>query len=252
MVKQKSRLWGTKHIFFLVALLLFTITLVDAQPPAQTLQAFAEGYFIEIPEQGFLQADRDYTFHFHAFNISDGIEILNATAACQMDLYNHHSELIFTNHDLTFNDTIEAWEVLVRGGNFTELGAYDYLVHCNNTVLGGAVAVEFEVTADGRVREAFPHQFFVILLGLVFIILGLAKERYKMFKSIGSLMFMVMGLITLFPGYGFINWTTLLGKVLGFSLIALGFYFLIEDGFGRGTEQEERYSQEDEDEERFV
>ena len=51
---------------------------------------------------------------------------------------------------------------------------------------------------------------------------------------------MIMGVITIYPGYSFINYTTLLGKGLGFILIGLGFYFLIEDSFSR-NKQEDRF-----------
>ncbi len=53
----------------------------------------------------------------------------------------------------------------------------------------------------------------------------------------GSMVIIVMGIITLFPGYSFINWTTLLGKALGFGLIGVGAYFLIDDAFSRDEQE---------------
>ncbi len=55
---------------------------------------------------------------------------------------------------------------------------------------------------------------------------------------------MVSGVLTLFPGYGFINHSTLMGQLLGTIGIGLGFYFMIEDSFSK-DEQDEWYTQEE-------
>ncbi len=98
------------------------------------------------------------------------------------------------------------------------------------------------ITADGKKFQQFPQQFAVIFLAFLLVAFGLVKERLRLFKHVGGILMMIMGVLTLFPGYSFINWTTLLGKTLAFSLIGLGFYFLIEDSFSR-DDQEERFSQ---------
>ena len=56
-----------------------------------------------------------------------------------------------------------------------------------------------------------------------------------------------MGVITIYPGYSFINHTTLLGKALGFILVGLGFYFLIEDSFSRNKQEDSFDAENDED-----
>ena len=64
------------------------------------------------------------------------------------------------------------------------------------------------------------------------------------------MMILVLGVITLWPGYAFINFSTLLGKVVGFSSIGLGFYFMLEDSFSR-EKQTEYYEAEVEEDGRF-
>ena len=67
---------------------------------------------------------------------------------------------------------------------------------------------------------------------------GFVTERLRMFKHLGSILLIIVGIITLYPGYNFINYSTLLGKALGFILIGLGFYFWIEDSFSRDKQEE--------------
>ena len=83
----------------------------------------------------------------------------------------------------------------------------------------------------------------MIALGIILIMFGLLNERYTFLKMMGSFILMVMGVLTLFPGYNNISHTTLFGLVLGSTLIGIGFWFLIEDAFSR-TKQQERFGQD--------
>ena len=62
---------------------------------------------------------------------------------------------------------------------------------------------------------------------------------------------MIMGTLTLFPGYNFINHTNLFGLSLGTILIAMGFYFLVEDSFSRKGQQEGFGQPQGQEEEEF-
>ncbi len=90
--------------------------------------------------------------------------------------------------------------------------------------------------------KVFPIEFSIIFFALVLIIFGLSKERYRVLQVTGGLIWMIMGILTLFPGYNLINWTTLTGKVLGFILIGIGFYISVEPAFSR-DEQNEYFEQ---------
>ena len=170
----------------------------------------------------------------------------NGDVNCNITILKPNGELMIDNVNMTFNNTFR--NVTVTFNVNDQLGFAKGIQGCANTTNGGVDTFDIAITADGKPYRTFPHQFSVILLGFLFIILGILNERLRMFKYIGSLVFMVMGVLTLFPGYSFINWTTLMGKVLGFGLIGLGFFFLIEDSFSRG-EQDERFTQDDVDEE---
>ena len=130
--------------------------------------------------------------------------------------------------------------------NTNQFGIYQVSGYGDELGIEQGWAYTFYVTADGKPFQQFPQQFYIVSLGLILIFLSFFFERLRMFKHLGSIVLMVMGVLTLSPGYSFINWTTLFGKTIGFSFIGLGFYFLIEDSFSRGK-QDNRYTQEVED-----
>ena len=229
-------------IFFI--LLVLTVSFVSAQPPFPSQVLFDEGFIIEFSQVDNYQFGRDLLFNAHVFNISNGVRILNASTDCNFHLFDTIGIHIINQNPMPFDSVGLDWELSILRGNFTRLGSYSYLVVCNNSAanLGGFVTVGFEVTPDGKPSDVFPVEFSIILFALVLIIFGLTKERYRILQIIGGMIWIVIGVITLFPGYNLINWTTLTGKLLGFSLIGLGFYFLIENSFSR-DEQDAYFTQ---------
>lgn len=167
---------------------------------------------------------------------------------CNITITKPDGSIMIHDVNMTFNTTFR--NVTVPFTRNDQLGFARAIQGCANATNGGVDTFDIAITADGKPYRIFPQQFFVIILGFIFIVLGFAKERLRLFKSLGAVIFMIMGVITLWPGYSFINWTTLMGLSLGSILIGLGFYFLIEDSFARGK-QDERFTQEGEDDERF-
>lgn len=163
---------------------------------------------------------------------------------------------VFSPDDITLLDGIQATQSPnLAFHNFTlnstqasSLGEYSVGGFCKDGSVTQVIDFNFDVTADGKEFQAFPNQFAVILLAFLLITFGLLNQRYTLLKQMGSLILMVMGVLTLFPGYNFINHTTLFGLALGSSLIGIGFWFLIEDAFSR-TKQRERFGQDQGDEE---
>ncbi len=158
---------------------------------------------------------------------------------------------IFAPDQSTLLDAVTATQAASLGSfNFTltadqtkQLGEYSVGGFCLDGSVTNIVDFTFDVTADGQPFNVFPSEFSVILFSFLLIALGLFQERLRMFKHIGSILMMVMGVLTLFPGYSFTNWTTLQGLGLGTVLIGLGFYWLIEDNFSR-EEQDDSFEQE--------
>ena len=165
--------------------------------------------------------------------------ILNATQVNISTVTHPNQTLIIINSPMskngkTFNYTFCDTSVL---GEYV----YDYYDNQGNTYVN-----DFDVTADGKERKDFPMQFSFIIFSVLMIIFGLTGERRNIFKTLGGIFMMVMGVITLYPGYGFINWSNLQGLAMGSVLLGLGFYFAIEDIFRttREMDGEEGFEEE--------
>lgn len=181
------------------------------------------------------------------FKQGEDISLIQTCASCTFNnitsVLSPISRELIGNFEMTRTGSI--YNFTLSSGNITAMG--EYLVNGIGD-LGGTNTVwnyNFFITADGNPFEAFPNQFAVILLGFILIMFGLFKERFNLLKHMGAIMLMIMGVLTLYPGYNFINHTTLFGLALGSILVGIGFYFLIEDSFSRG-EQEKTYDQEEE------
>ncbi len=163
---------------------------------------------------------------------------------CNISLVSPNGEILINNELMTNNNSFRNITITQEQNN--QLGFVTGFESCNNVTNAGLDTFTIAITGDGNPYRDFPHQFVVIIFGLILVFVGLINERFNMFKSIGSMILMVMGVLTLFPGYSFINYSTLMGKALGFGLIGLGFWFLIEDSFSR-NKQQERFGQPQED-----
>ncbi|KKM68572.1 hypothetical protein LCGC14_1459470 [marine sediment metagenome] len=172
-----------------------------------------------------------------------------SAAQCNVSVFSPTEIVLLDGIEATQSTSLAFHNITLNSTQTSQLGTYRVGGFCKDGSVTQLIDFDFDITANGEPFQEFPTAFVIIILGIVFIILGLFKERFRLFKHIGAIILMVMGVITLFPGYSFINWTTLTGRVMGFSLILLGFYFLIEDSFSR-DEQDQRFEQgggEDED-----
>lgn len=188
-------------------------------------------------------AQEDPTFQFNKeFDLkrpcSDSGFFCDSTYQCNITLIYPDGNLLVNNQIMT--NQVSFRNITILQPNNKQLGIIKGIESCNNVTLAGLNTFDVIITANGKKFQAFPNEFFIIILGLVMIGAGFVTERLRLFKHLGGILLMISGVITLFPGYNFINYSTLLGKSLGAILIGLGFYFLIEDSFSR-DKQEEAY-----------
>lgn len=85
---------------------------------------------------------------------------------------------------------------------------------------------------------AIPTELFILGAGYVLLFAGLAIERARMMKFMAAMLIFAMGIYTLFPGYGGINHSNLVGLSLGTISIGLGFWFLVEDAMSHDRQVE--------------
>lgn len=228
-------------LIFLFLFLLVLTPMVVAQPPQATpvIINLEAGLAIDFPKITEIRQNQDFEFHFHVFNATTGLIVDNATTNCSFELFNNGGTSTVFNDNINFED--HRWQIIVLGGNFTRLGGYSWLVSCAGG-LGGFTSAPLIVTADGFEAEPFPIQLSLIVLAFLLVGVGLTADRLRLMKHAGSILLMIMGVLTLWPGYSFINYSTLTGLALGTVLIGVGFYFLIEDAFSR-DEQAEYFEQ---------
>ncbi|KKN65959.1 hypothetical protein LCGC14_0476620 [marine sediment metagenome] len=165
-----------------------------------------------------------------------------STAQCNVSIFSPTELLILNGTQATQSDNLAFYNLTLNSSLTTELGEYRVGGFCKDGSVTQVVDFTFDITADGRAFQAFPNQFVFIALAFILIIFGLSNDRLNLLKHMGSIILMVMGVLTLFPGYNFINHSNLFGLSLGTVLIGIGFYFLIEDSFSR-EKQEERFNQ---------
>ncbi len=160
------------------------------------------------------------------------------TFVCNITIVKPDGALMVENQAMTNQSSY--FNITIDQGDNNQLGNANAIMSCNNVTTGGPETFIIEITGDGKPFRVFPTQFVGIIFAFFMITIGLVMDRLRMFKHVGSMLAMVMGVITLFPGYNFINHSTLFGLSLGIILIGSGFYFLIEDSFSR-DKQEDKY-----------
>ena len=161
---------------------------------------------------------------------------------CNLTLIYPDGNLMIDNKNMTFSGSFRNFTINYTQNN--QLGLHPAIMECSNGTDAGIDTFQVVITADGKEFQVFPTQIIIIFFGFALIGVGFISERLRMFKHLGSILIIIMGVLTLYPGYSFINWTTLMGKGFGFTLCGIGFYFLIEGAFSR-EKQVETYQQDD-------
>ncbi len=165
----------------------------------------------------------------------------SASTECNVSVFAPDETVLLDAVMATSAPSLGYFNITLNETQTTQFGEYRAAGFCKDGSVTNVVDFVFDITADGKPFNTFPHQFSIIFFSFLFVALGLHLERLTLFKYLGSIIMMIMGVMTLYPGYSFINWTNLLGLSLGSALIGLGFYFMIEDSFSR-DEQAEYYT----------
>lgn len=164
-------------ILIILCMMLF-LNFISAVPPVTTVSQFSEGFVVEYPAMEYLKQGTDFDFHFHVFNISNGVN-LNSGITCFMHIYNSSGNHIYEGFD---NVTSHTFDYSFKpNGLFNEPGLFYYIVQCNNSALGGYTEHAFEVIPTGNsfdISNAVLYGFILALIGmfLFFSINGIKKS----------------------------------------------------------------------------
>lgn len=165
----------------------------------------------------------------------------SSSAVCNVTILYPNGNYLVNNQRMTNSGSVHNYSITEVQNN--KLGFEKGIMSCTDGTYSGADTFDIAITGDGNPYRDFPNQFVFIIVGFVLAGIGFVSERLRLFKHAGGIILVVMGVLTLWPGYNFINWTTLVGKLIGFILIGLGFYTWIEDSFSR-NKQEEHFEKE--------
>ena len=170
----------------------------------------------------------------------------SAAAVCNVTIIYPDGSILTNNQQMTNQNSFH--NVTLTNFNISQLGIMPTIVVCDDP--GGAVnasgkdTFEIEVTGDGFKPNVFPIEFSIFILGFILIATGKFKEDLGFFVTFGGMILMVIGVVTLYPGYSGLNYSTLQGQVVGIGGAGVGFYFMIERFFSR-DKQVDHFDQED-------
>lgn len=140
---------------------------------------------------------------------------------CNVTQINPDGELIVqgVNAVKNYND----YNVSLSGN--TKFGVYTLDIICNNGTANQLDTYYYEVTADGNPFRSLPQVLAIALFGLLLLIgTNIYKVDMKtdIFKIFGAMLLIIAGIITLYPGFNYINYSNLEGLGLGVILIGVG------------------------------
>ncbi len=221
MIQRKKETKGNIHLVFTKFVFLFLFLLV--LPVSSAAVQDSEELSVAFNTQFDLKRACAVNGFFCGSNV-----------VCNISLIYPDGNILIDNKVMTSTSTYQ--NITISQAQNNQLGYVQVMQSCNNVTDADTDTFKIAITGDGNPPQDFPTQFTIIILGFLLIGAGMVNERLRLFKHGGAILILVMGVITLYPGYSFINWSTLMGKALGFIFIGLGFYFLIEDSFSRNIQ----------------
>ena len=193
-----------KRELFLILLIGFLFlslsTFVIAIPPVQTtIQDSTNGLIIEYIKDDNIKVNETFEYHFHVYNISNGVLLNSDTISCTGHMYDAKGMNQISMFAESFGEE-DSFYFNVSAGNFTNLGLFSYQVHCNDSVKGGFVSDSISVTPTGE--EATETEAIVgvglilgmILLAFLFAFFGFKFAESEIMFPI-AIFFMVLSLI---------------------------------------------------------
>lgn len=198
-------------LVYSIILLLLLMPFVSAD--VETLGCFQQSTSIQLK-----QISANGTFN----NVTSVVQPNSNKILGQVSMTKIGSEY---NYTLSSNSTRSMGEYIVNG-----LGDIDGV----NTIWN----YNLFVTADGKCPENIPSQLIILIIGFILTFFGLYVPRLKIITIFGAILCIIMGVLTLYPGYSYVNNTTLFGLTLGVISIGTGFYFLLHDFFSSGGQKE--------------
>ncbi len=164
-----------KKGIMLLFLFVLSLTFIQAQPPFEQSLNLDKGIQLEIPIIESIEQGKDFKFHVHTHNVSDGLLIPQSEILyCSFHLYNTANGGHLIEDNMTADSNGIDWEYEVAGGNFSEIGQYAIVIYCEvEDEIGGFFEFGFDVTKNGKmfyIAEAILYlilSFGILLLSCI-------------------------------------------------------------------------------------
>lgn len=175
----------TPIVFFI--LLLCMASLVCAVKITQVSTSTA-GYELIYPKYFAVEQNKEFNLHVHLFNSSNGVVITNSSASCYVHLYNHNGAHTLED-EMGFDSNGQEFKYDIAAGNFSKLGEHSYIMWCNDSMHGGFISGNFEVTPTGKESDtdttaSLAAVIFIIFISLLLFYLGANIETEEKILSL--------------------------------------------------------------------
>lgn len=207
----------TSKIYFILLLALFILGINIGMASAIDQQ--------DIVGYGTQKQNIDIKFPCRA-----GGNICDTTYSCNATIYSANGNRVINNSATTRNSA--DYNITLINNYTNEFGFYRIESTCSNNIYNGSTTYFIEITADGKPSKAFPFVYSLIILALIFLILNkYVKELFKLniFRVFAGILFLVIGVITFYPGFNYINWTNLEGLTFGTIFLGLGMLIITKE-----------------------
>lgn len=172
----------------------------------------------------------------------------SSSAVCNITILYPNGIIMPSADNIVMTNQGSFHNITILRGEVDRLGVHQAIMSCTDTagdIAGnGEDTFTIEITGDGQSFNVFPTELIVFVIGLGLIGVGKVMDKLKVFKFIGAITVFIVGVTTIYPGYSFLNYSTLIGKGISLIGIGAGFFFLIEDAFSFDR-QVEYYDQQD-------
>ena len=163
-----------KKFFFFIIVFLILLNIAFAQPPFQESASFTiKGLVIEAPVYDVIPLNKNYSFHFHVFNQSNGVSFDNSTTNCFMHIYDYQTGLHLLEQNAVMDSNGVDFEVNINDSLFSKEGTYFRVMQCNHSTEGGFLGIQFKVGYSLRnpsIQDAMINSLLVILFVIFFLI----------------------------------------------------------------------------------
>lgn len=148
-----------------------------------------------------------------------------SSTSANITIYDPDGKILVSN--VKMSRTLDVFNYTL--GKTERTGTYTAVSRFQDGALADVVTSNFYITTNGKPDVVFPIELTILLSSIILIAVGSIFRKLRLFKQVGSMILLVMGIITLYPGYGGFNHTTLIGQLIGFMSIGSGLYFLVND-----------------------